>query len=302
MRLALKLVLMLSLLATAAFSQTNNFALPGTTWHYDYGGLGMAGVVRYQVMEDTVIDSRVCRKVSVYTQSSLWTDPGTLVSSYRKSKYLFEDNGLVYWWNEGLFDTLYNYNALVGDSWQIRYPDSAFGCYSGLVTVDSITMDLFGGDSLRVFYATVSGDNFLEPAKVVFAERLGGLLSLFPNPAPCAFDLDMVWNVRCFSDTGLSIQFSGVACELATAVAPVVVLNPELSLVNPAPRSLSGVCRNCPAGGYVVLVDGFGRTLLRERIKEQIDIALPNGFAGFGVVTVADANGSVVQRLKLVSQ
>jgi hypothetical protein len=162
-------------------------------------------------------------------------------------------------------------------------------------------MDLFGSDSLRVFYATVLGPGFIEPARIVYAERLGGLLSLFPNPAPCAFDLDMVWNIRCFAEPGVTfIQFGSQACELVTTLDPAITNVPALSVENPASGSIRGACVRCPENCFLVVVDGYGRTLLRERMRDKFDIPLPAGFAGVGFATIADAHGEVIQRLKVM--
>ena len=89
-------------------------------------------------------------------------------------EYVYEENGMVYWWNKDLeeFTTLYNLNAEIGDEWEIK------------VGNESITMHVEGVDSIeyegrlfRVLHVSDSDDLF--SGDIVCG--IGHLTSFFPE-------------------------------------------------------------------------------------------------------------------------
>ena len=89
-------------------------------WYYEI--LNDDGSITYQHLEcvgDTLIGREGKRpKVIVRSNTHYLRDTITEVTH----EYVYEENGMVYWWNKDLqeFTTLYNLNAIVGDEWEIK--------------------------------------------------------------------------------------------------------------------------------------------------------------------------------------
>ena len=72
-------------------------------------------------------------------------------------EYVYEEEGIVYWWNRDLhqFTTLYNLVAEVGDTWQIRV-----GMQSLTMHVDAVDSLDYNGRTFRVLHVSDSYDLF----------------------------------------------------------------------------------------------------------------------------------------------
>lgn len=100
----------------SGFSFAQNWAPNGAQWHYSYYGF-FPGYVDIAYSGDTLIDGQVSKKLSKTFHGLGW---GMDITSYSiGTEYTYEANGVVYLRYQNQWDTLYNFNAQVGDSWRM---------------------------------------------------------------------------------------------------------------------------------------------------------------------------------------
>ena len=95
----------------------------GAEWYYKIANDD--GSITYQHLEcvgDTLID-REGKRPKVIVRSNTHYDRGTITEVTHE--YVYEENGIVYWWNKtlGHFTKLYDFGAEVGDEWTIEIDD-----------------------------------------------------------------------------------------------------------------------------------------------------------------------------------
>ncbi|MFM8596483.1 MAG: T9SS type A sorting domain-containing protein [Flavobacteriales bacterium] len=100
----------------SGFSLAQNWAPSGAQWHYSYYGF-LPGYVDITYSGDTLIDGQVTKKLSKTFHGLGW---GMDITSYSiGTEYTYEANGVVYLRYQNQWDTLYNFNAQVGESWRM---------------------------------------------------------------------------------------------------------------------------------------------------------------------------------------
>ena len=110
----MRLLLLFLLCSGLSFAQ--NWAPNGAQWHYSYYGF-FPGYVDIAYSSDTLIDGQVTKKLTKTFHGLGW---GMDVTSYSiGTEYTYEANGVVYLRYQNQWDTLYNFNAQVGDSWRM---------------------------------------------------------------------------------------------------------------------------------------------------------------------------------------
>ena len=97
---------------------TDGLIFVGAEWYYEI--LGEDGTVTYQHLEcvgDTTINTER-PKIIVRSNTQYDRDSHTEVTR----EYVYEKNGVVYWWNNtlGKFTVLYDFSAEIGDEWTIE--------------------------------------------------------------------------------------------------------------------------------------------------------------------------------------
>jgi hypothetical protein len=110
----MRLLLLFLLCSGLSFAQ--NWAPNGAQWHYSYYGF-FPGYVDIAYSGDTLIDGQVTKKLTKTFHGLGW---GMDVTSYSiGTEYTYEANGVVYLRYQNQWDTLYNFNAQVGESWRM---------------------------------------------------------------------------------------------------------------------------------------------------------------------------------------
>ncbi len=100
----------------SGFSLAQNWAPAGAQWHYSYYGF-FPGYVDIAYSGDTLIDGQITKKLSKTFHGLGW---GMDITSYSiGTEYTYEANGVVYLRYQNQWDTLYNFNAQVGESWRM---------------------------------------------------------------------------------------------------------------------------------------------------------------------------------------
>ena len=97
---------------------TDGLIFVGAEWYYEIQNID--GTITYQHLEctgDTVIENK---RPKIIVRSNTHYDHKESTEVTRE--YVYEENGIVYWWNEELqeFTTLYDFGAEVGEEWEIK--------------------------------------------------------------------------------------------------------------------------------------------------------------------------------------
>lgn len=157
-------------------------------WYYEIQNEN--GSITYQHLEyvaDTAIAGNDHVKVIVRTNHAYDKDVQTKVTH----EYIYEEEGVVYWWNKEMqeFTTLYNLNANMGDEWTIEVGDASITMH--VDTVEYIEYNGFNFRTLRV-----SDENDLFSGDIVCC--FGHLTSFFPEKLMRHSNNFEVEGLRCY--------------------------------------------------------------------------------------------------------
>jgi hypothetical protein len=243
-------------------------------WYYEI--LNDNGSITYQHLEcvgDTVMMSGKRPKVIVRSNTHYDRDTITEVTH----EYVYEEDGIVYWWNRDLqeFTMLYNLNANVGDEWEIKV-----GTKSLTMHVDSVENVEYEGRIYRVLHVSDSEDLF--SGDIVC--NIGHMTSFFPERLMNRGKGYRVEGLRCYwVDDELVYKMGDEDCdaiyeelhhgieEQADAAAFAVYPNPAKGILVVETQSISSL----PTANEYRITNLMGQTLLQGRITaetQQIDI------------------------------
>jgi len=140
-KLNYRLLLLSIIVSPTIYSQ--NFAPIGATWHYQINEAfsPATSYSKWEVISDSLILGETTRKVEHTFGSN-----GMVQEEFMLA---YEDNGVIYKYHEisNSFTTLYDFNAIAGDSWTMKNDTC-----SVLVTVDSTSSITVNGTLLKVLY------------------------------------------------------------------------------------------------------------------------------------------------------
>ena len=148
------------------------FTIDHTEWYYEI--LNDDGSITYQHLEcvgDTLFD-RAGKRPKIIVRSNTHYDRGETTEVTHE--YVYEENGIVYWWNKDLeeFTTLYNLYANAGDEWEIKVGNESITMH-----VDAVENYDYGGQTYRMLHVSDSADVF--NGNIVCS--IGHLTSFFPE-------------------------------------------------------------------------------------------------------------------------
>ncbi len=158
-----------------SYIATNNPREPllpdNSEWYYEI--LNDDGSTTYQHLEyaaDTTIGTQ---RPKIIIRSNTQYDRDTIITEVTH-EYIYEENGIVYWWNKDLeaFTMLYDLMADVGDEWEIKV-----GTDSLTMHVDAVENYEYDGKTYRMLH--VSDENGLFSGNIV--SGVGHLTSFFPE-------------------------------------------------------------------------------------------------------------------------
>lgn len=110
----MRTLFILILLPIKLFAQ--NWAPTGAQWHYSYYGF-FPGYVDIAYTGDTLIEGQASKILTKTYHGLGWNQ--SITSETFGYEYTYEESGVVYLRYENQWDTLYNFNAQVGDSWRM---------------------------------------------------------------------------------------------------------------------------------------------------------------------------------------
>ena len=163
----------------------------GSEWYYEI--LNENGNITYQHLEyaaDTTINHK---DVQIIIRTNTLYDKGE--HSVVTREYVYEEDGVVYWWNKDLqeFTVLYNLDAQPGDSWVIKV-----GTETIIMHVDAVEQYYYEGRLFRMLQ--VSDENDVFSGTIVCG--IGHLTSFFPEKLMNRGKNYRVEGMRCYWRNG----------------------------------------------------------------------------------------------------
>lgn len=222
-------IFILILSALSLFSQ--NFAPIGATWHYQYENLGVSGYIKIQSISDTIIDEYNCKKLN--TRSEIYNFINEqFYSSDLGNDYIYSDSDKVYIYRNGLFYTLYDFSADVGDSWEIPYSyDTWEDCDTlGSVQVVAKGDTMISDQNLR--YIRLENNNADQGWFLMglIIERIGSVESYFFPEQNCLIDYYEGGNFRCYHDDFFNIETGNVPCDFIVGIDKIEIEKQQVQL------------------------------------------------------------------------
>jgi hypothetical protein len=114
----------LFLLFSVSF-HAQNWSPSGANWKYSYEGF-FPGYVDILYSGDTLIDGQSAKILSKIFTGMDWSM--TVVTNFIGNEYTYENNGVILLRYQNQWDTLYNFNAQVGEHWRMAKQPSTSVC------------------------------------------------------------------------------------------------------------------------------------------------------------------------------
>ena len=265
-------------------------------WYYEI--LNENGTITYQYMYqagDTIINDE---PTHILVKINTLYDKG--LREEVTHEYVFELNGKLYWWNKrlGLFTVLYDYEAEVGDSWNIFVGTEILTMH-----VDAVEEIEYEGRIYRML--RVSDPEDLFSGNIVCG--IGHLTSFFPERLMDKGDGVRVEGMRCYWNEGeLVFKYGDEDCDAVISELHGIVEDgpstPSTGLaVYPNPTNgilfVETVCTPSLPDQTYRITNLVGQTVLLGNINannQQINVSsLPQGMY---FVTVGDMTRKFVVR------
>ena len=209
----------------------------GSEWYYEIENEN--GSITYQHLE-YVADTTINHKdVTIIIRTNTLYDKADHSEVTRE--YVYEEDGVVYWWNKDLqeFTVLYNLDAQPGDSWVIKV-----GTEQITMQVDAVDMYYYEGRLFRMLQ--VSDENDVFSGTIVCG--IGHLTSFFPERLMSRGKNYRVEGMRCYwRDGELFFKYGDEDCD-------AVYKNYHFGIEEDGPSTGSGTLTVYPNPTHGVLV------------------------------------------------
>lgn len=225
-KLFVRISIIVSIFASVSMhSQT--FCPAGATWYYTDASADWYGYSKLYYLNDTTINSISCKKIAHYYEG---TGIFGTASGYRNPYFTYEQNGVVYLYNNrygnNKFDTLFNINAQIGNRWRFPLVDTACADSTYFVTVLNTGTKNIQGFNLNWLYVKIgpldySGNQTFGYVLDTIIERLGYRYDDI-DYAPCYGSTaeGIHGDLRCYSDDTFGFYSAGIVigCEYVTNI------------------------------------------------------------------------------------
>ena len=200
----------------------------GANWKYSYFNLAFEGYTEINYTGDTTINGISARKLEKQLHGYDFVT-SQYIDFDLGAEYTHEDNGLVLLWFNNDWDTLYNFNAELGDSWRMAKQPMLNACDSNsILTVTATGTKSINSTTLKYLVVDFS---FPFGFSDTIVEKIGFISSyMFPYDfCDGALDGHEGGAFRCYHDNNFTTykpHFMG-ECDYILGIE-----NPSLHIVN----------------------------------------------------------------------
>lgn len=293
-----KIITIITILIFPFFVTAQEFAPIGATWYFAetyYGSLD-TGLVTFSSIGDTIINNKSCQVVKKDKRSCY---------SFEGEYFFHQEGDSVFYFNQTSenFDLLFDFNANIGDHWNIVWGDNDF-MDTMIVTVDSISwFKLNSTDSLRIQNVSITSSIFPEPSYRKIIHNIGFEISMLPflySSAVCDINYEM--GINCYQDSNIGLfNFSGTECNYT----PVHNIDkPNTFEVSPNPTSRSFFIKNRiseTSKNQIQLFDFKGEMILEQSINfsknQSVEIKTNHLSSGIYFLKISNDKYSNIQKI-----
>jgi hypothetical protein len=243
----------ITLLAILLFLGSNlnaqNFAPLNAKWYFQDYSINSNELVSFykaSVDRDTIIENRYTTILSLTIDSISISQADILIN---------EQGNKVYFYEDGVFKLLFDFNLNVGDTLVFNFPKNCqyYDITCGYipkdsitqfskVRIDSISQEIIGSEYLDVFHTSIvesSTNEYSNWHLNQIIERIGSLNGIFGHSAMQC--LGGNWgHFRCYSDSLITYQAAIEDCDYSTSINDIKLQQTEIVLYpNPATKSIS---------------------------------------------------------------
>lgn len=268
-----------------AFAQ-NTFAPPGSEWYHNMT-YAPYGVFHSYYAGDTIIQGIPCRivKQDAHEYQS-WIDQ-YLVIGNNPDLYIYNNTDTVFVFNIpfGKFTPLYIFNVVAGDTITLPITGNYIINADSFFTfvVDSVNTTTYDTAHLKTVYEHVITSNYEIAYSGAYAEKIGGVNSLWLNGAVVLLtdDTESENGLRCYSDPSTSIKMVQGNCDIYNESVTTVEAGDLKVYPNPATDEIN-INWGTPFTGNIQLFSATGQILYTRTITAKqsmsIDVSkIPNG-------------------------
>lgn len=138
----MKFLLSALLITLSMYASAQSWPEKGAVWHYQISSIGGYGLIKVVYEKDTLIENRLCAKLSALSYFYGITGPdgkaGLIEKKQLPDKFTYYNGDTVFYLVDQQFKPLYCFNANPGDSWELGGQTNDLDCSGTSVKVDSI--------------------------------------------------------------------------------------------------------------------------------------------------------------------
>lgn len=245
---------------------TKEYPKLGMEWYYEIKD--DAGNVTYQYLQcsgDTTVSQK---DVKIILRTNTLYDKGQHQSVTHE--YVYGEAGVVYWWNKDQeeFTTLYDFNAQVGDEWEIKV-----GLQNITMHVDEVTTCEYNGEIMKMLVVSDKDDCF--SGNIIC--NVGHTTSYFPekliNRGDSEYSVD---GLRCYwIDGDLMFADGNTECDKIYSVEENAPGNSTSFIIYPNPAN-GKVVLETVSGTTFSIINIMGQTVMSgvmENGNNNIDVS-----------------------------
>ena len=268
----------------------------GTTWYYHQSALfGENGnYIKMQIVGDSMIDGKLCKKFTGGYGCSKIADRGEFVYIENKKAYRYDFDRRRFW-------LLYDWSARIGDTVTIYVPQPNV-VDSFKIRIDSITIWTPNGEPLLIQKTSRIGASRWIYASQQIIEKIGSNAVFFPQSINC--NPVQFGSLRCFNEPNqLEVKFVSYKCDsIIVRAGTSELLNQRQISVFPTPSvsDLNVTLDEPIEGGFSAeVVNNLGQIIWRSQnmINESsINIQTNHWQSGIYSLILIDKNGDKLCR------
>lgn len=286
---------------------------PGATWEYE-NLFVIKYLYKFVYSGDTIIDGNNVNIISKFSRNYYYgpigSNPYAGPSQFSMRYYTLYRNDSLFNYVNGQFRFLIDFNAEVGDTWEIELfnPYNDTFCATEIRTVDSVGIEQINGINMR--WVAYSSNNIYSNAKAY--ERFGPINNyIFPHLFNC---IDVIQEVelnilRCYSDDEIGEIISestlytspDIPCELYETVSinEVNFKNEVRIFPNPTKEKITIQIGNL-SNVNCIINDYLGMEVHNTKLTGSQSEIMLNISPGLYFIKLYDPNNELISTQKIV--
>jgi hypothetical protein len=241
----------------AGSTHAQAWCAPEAQWYHNYYAVwGDEGYIEAHYAGDVLFADSLCQEL-VLTQDFYSHQNNTVTYGSPFSLYTTTStNGLVHVWTGSEFDTLFRFNAVPGDHWDLPGDNQNI---DARITVSDTGHGTIGGISLRYLAVEASNEGFTLIEDTLF-ERIGPMQMYLELSRSEFFWIDGGWgSLRCYSDEEIEFSRIGGPCEMALTTETFSAHTELRVYPNPANDMVTVQWDGSERSSFAALIDMTGR-------------------------------------------